>query len=187
MISGERVNLRALEPEDLDNCMSWINDPEVTNNLSIGLWPTSRKSEEAWLAGRASGTDQANKVLAIETKDGLYLGNIGLHGIDYVSGAAELGIVIGRKDYWSKGYGTDACRALLRHAFANLRLRKVILRVFGSNDRARKAYEKLGFREVGRLKSHTLKNGVYEDEVVMEVFAEELTGADTFQRHEVKA
>ncbi|MGI6663084.1 MAG: GNAT family N-acetyltransferase [Bacillota bacterium] len=65
-------------------------------------------------------------------------------------------------------------KTLLRYAFRELRMRKVILKVFGSNTRARKAYAELGFKEVGRLKRHILKDGVFEDEIYMEVFSEEL-------------
>lgn len=176
MLFGEKVNLRALEPSDVDNFMGWINDREVTRYLLVGRWPVSRKAEEAWLERVLRDDDPRNKVLAIETKDGVYLGNIGLHNIDYISGVAELGIVIGRKDYWNKGYGTDAARTLIGFAFSNLRLRKIILRVFGGNIRAQKAYAKLGFKEVGRLKAHILRDGKYEDEVLMEVFAEEFNG-----------
>lgn len=171
---GEKTRLRCLEASDLDNCLSWINDPEVTRFLAVRM-PISRKQEEAWLARAMSGEDRANVVFAMETLDGEYLGNIGLHNIDYVSGVAELGIAIGAKRYWGKGYGPDAMRTLLRFAFRELRLRKVILRVFGTNVRARKAYAKLGFKEVGRLRAHVLKDGMFEDEILMEVFAEELT------------
>lgn len=173
VLSGRMVNLRALELSDIDNCMTWINDREVTRYIIFGTWPISRKAEEEWLNRAVMGNDPQNRVLAIETKDGVYLGNIGLHGIDYISGVAEVGIVIGRKEYWGRGYGTDAMRTLLKHAFENLRLRKVTLRVLGSNERAQKSYRKLGFKEVGRLRNHRLVDGQYEDEVIMEVFAEE--------------
>lgn len=173
MLSGEKVSLRALEMTDLDNCLSWLNDREVMQYLAAGTWPVSRKAEEEWLARQATSRDSSDRVLAIETKDGTYLGNIGLHKIDLAAGTAELGIVIGRKDYWGKGYGTDAARTLLSHAFWNLRLRKVTLAVHGSNLRAQKSYAKLGFRHAGCLKAHLLKEGRYEDLVYMEVFREE--------------
>jgi RimJ/RimL family protein N-acetyltransferase len=177
MLTGEKVNLRAIDPTDLDNCLSWVNDREVTRFLSTGLWPVSRKSEEEWLQRRATSNDPAEKVLAIDAKDGTYLGNIGLHKIDFPAGTAELGIVIGRKDYWGRGYGTDAAKILLRHAFDNLRLRKVMLTVLGSNVRAQKSYLKLGFKQVGCLKAHLLKEGQFEDLTYMEVFKEEFEQA----------
>lgn len=177
MLSGEKVNLRAIELTDLDNVMTWINDPEVTRYLLVGLWPLSRGAEAQWIERRVKDADPTDKALVIETKDGVYLGGIGLHRIDFASGTAEAGIVIGRKDYWGKGYGTDAMKVLLKHAFENLRLRKVYLSVFGSNVRAQKSYAKLGFREVGRLKAHLLKQGQYEDVIYMEVFGEEFDQA----------
>ena len=112
MLIGEKVNLRALEPADLDSIMQWVNDREVTKWLAGFVWPVSRKSEEEWLA-RATKADNPNdRVLVVEAKDGVYIGQVGLHQIDYTSGVAELGIVLGRKNYWGKGYGTDAIRTL---------------------------------------------------------------------------
>lgn len=173
MLVGKKVNLRALEISDLDNNMMWVNDREVTRWLSTFTWPTSRKTEEQWLTNKLTSPGATDRVLAIETKDGTYLGNIGLHGIDYISGVAELGIVIGRKEQWGKGYGPDAIRTLLDFAFRDLRLRKIFLRVLGNNIRAQKCYSKIGFKEVGRLKAHQLKDGNFEDLIYMEIFAEE--------------
>lgn len=173
MLTGEKTRIRCLEEADLDNCLAWVNDPEVTRLLAIRT-PISRKQEEAWLQMTMSGERTGDKVFAIETLDGRYLGNIGLHNIDYVSGVAELGIVIGVKEYWGQGYGTDAARTLLRFAFREMRMRKIILKVFCTNIRAQRAYAKIGFKEVGRLKQHFLKDGMFEDEIYMEIFAEEM-------------
>ena len=146
--------------------MQWVNDREVTKFLLAFVWPVSRKSEEEWLARATQSTgSSSDKVLVIEAKDGVYIGQVGLHGIDYVSGVAELGIVIGRKDYWGKGYGADAIRTLLRFAFSQLRLRKIILKYQGANERGRKCYSRVGFKEVGRLKAHQLVDGEFQDMV----------------------
>lgn len=177
MLSGDKVRLRAIEQTDLENVMTWINDPEVTRYLLVGLWPLSKGMEQQWIERRAKDADPTDKALVIESKDGTYLGGIGLHHIDFPSGTAELGIAIGRKDYWGKGYGTDAMKVLLRHGFQNLRLRKVMLTVFGSNVRAQRSYAKVGFREVGRLRAHLLKQGQFEDLIYMEVFREEFERA----------
>lgn len=178
MIKGQLVNLRAHEPEDLEATMAWINDREVTMYLSgLFRFPISRASEKQWLEKATRGDDPSNRMFVIQSKDGTYLGSIGLHHIDYINGLAELGIVIGRKDYWGKGHGRDAVRTLLRFAFLNLRLRKVYLKVFAFNERAIACYRKLGFKEVGRLRQHELKDGVFHDEIYMEVFADEFQGS----------
>jgi RimJ/RimL family protein N-acetyltransferase len=80
----------------------------------------------------------------IESKDGVYLGGSVCIASTTAPAPLEAGIAIGRKDYWGKGYGTDALRVLVKHAFENLRLRKVYLTVFGSNVRGQKSYAKLG-------------------------------------------
>jgi len=175
MLSGELVNLRALEPDDIDNVMSWVNDREVTQWLSGAFsFPMSKMAEKEWLEKASKSPDAKEKVLVIETKDGTYIGSVGLHRINMVDGVAELGIVIGRKDYWGKGYGTDAARTMLKWGFSNLRLRKAFLRVLGQNERGIASYKKLGFKQVGCFKQNILKDGIYVDEVLMELFAEEL-------------
>ena len=173
MLQGEKVQLRRLEPTDIDFIMQWVNDPEVTKWLSSFVWPVSRKSEEEWLDRAAKADNPSDQILAVETKDGTYIGQVGLHKIDYISGIAELGIVIGRKDYWGQGYGSDALRTLIRFAFSQLRLRKLLLTYYGDNKRAEKCYLRLGFKEVGRLKDHMLRGGKFQDIVYMELFAED--------------
>jgi RimJ/RimL family protein N-acetyltransferase len=173
MLYGNKVKLRAYSTEDLPNIMAWINDREVTRNLALGIWPISKEAEEEWIRKIVMQEDPQNHVVVIETLDGIYLGSAGLHKIDMRSGHAEIGIVIGKKEYWSKGYGSDALRTLIKFAFSNLRLRKLYLKTMGSNLRAQKCYSKLGFKEVGRLKAHELKEGMYEDIIYMELFQEE--------------
>lgn len=173
MLQGEKIRLRRLESKDIDDIMQWVNDPEVTKWLLSFVWPASREYEEEWLARASRADDPSNQVLAVETKDGTCIGQVGLHGIDYISGVAELGIVIGRKDYWGQGYGTDALRTLIQFAFSQLRLRKVFLKYLGNNERAKRCYLGLGFKEVGRLKSHQLQGGEFFDMVYMELFPED--------------
>lgn len=78
------------------------------------------------------------------------IGNCGLRDIDYRQGTATFGISIFNKDYWGKGYGTEATRLTLDYGFRFLNLHNIYLRVTGFNDRAQKAYLKAGFKEIGR-------------------------------------
>ncbi|HSL93185.1 MAG TPA: GNAT family protein [Bacillota bacterium] len=169
MLEGQRTRLRALEKSDIDNFMTWVNNREITQYLLALSVPVSRAFEEKWLDNAVYHT-ATDKVFAIETLDGEYLGNCGLHSIDSISRHAELGIVIGNTKYLSRGYGTDAIQTLLRLAFDSLNLEKVYLRVYGNNTRGIRCYEKCGFETVGRLKRHRFVNGQWQDEVLMEVF-----------------
>jgi RimJ/RimL family protein N-acetyltransferase len=107
----------------------------------------------------------------IETLDGVAIGIIGLQSIDDVHGRAELGISIGEKAYWSRGYGTDAICALLRYAFGALSLRRVELITDIDNERGIRCYEKCGFVREGILRAHRLRYGEPLDMVLMAVLA----------------
>jgi len=172
MLEGKVVRLRPLEPEDLEREYTWINDQDVTRFLSM-RYPTSRAVEERWLRERPPNDFSNGVALAIETKEGVHIGNLGLHQLNAEDRKASLGIMIGDKEYWSNGYGTDAIITLVRFAFAELNLHRVWLHVFEFNDRAQACYRKSGFTEEGRLRQHYYGQGRYWDVIVMAVLRAE--------------
>jgi diamine N-acetyltransferase len=174
IIYGERVRLRAVERGDIPKYYDWVNDPEVTRGLSLYL-PMSNADEEKWFE-RALEGDPNEKPLAIEVKDGdgwKLIGNCGLFGIEWVNRSAELGILIGDKAAWNKGFGTETMVLLLRHGFETLNLNRLFLRVYGANARAVRAYQKAGFIEEGRMREAVFKNGRYDDIIIMSVLRSE--------------
>ncbi len=172
MIEGKKVRIRAIEKTDMDEIMKWVNDPEVKNNLLM-RYPISRYQEEKWIERAVDETNKRNKAFAIETKEGVYLGGISLHGIDWENRNAEVGIVIGKKEYWGKGYGTDAMMSILDFAFNQMNLHRVYLRVFEYNLRGMKSYEKCGFKKEGILREDRYANGEYHDTVMMGILRSE--------------
>ena len=96
MIEGKKVNLRALEKDDIKKAIKWINDPEVIKYLSM-VFPISMAEEEKWFDDYLKRKD--DKIFAIDTKDGKYIGNIGLHKMDWINRKVMLGIMIGEKEY----------------------------------------------------------------------------------------
>ncbi|MDH7489560.1 MAG: GNAT family protein [Anaerolineae bacterium] len=174
MIVGQRVRLRALEESDLERCYRWINDPEVTEHLTA-RFPVSTHDERKWLLQASSG--DADRSFAIETAEGEHIGNIGLHRIHYLDRNAELGILIGEKDRWNQGYGTDAILTLLKFAFEEMNLHRVYLRVDADNPRAIRCYEKCGFVKEGTLRDATYRRGRYKDQYIMSVLAHEFRAA----------
>lgn len=170
MIYGERVRLRAMEHDDTKTAYAWVNDPEVTRNLSLYL-PMSTMDEEKWLE-RAMQGDPNERPLAIEVRDGdgwKLIGNCGVFSIDWVNSSAELGILIGDKSAWNKGYGTEVMTLLLRHCFDTLNLNRAFLRVYADNVRGQRAYLKAGFVEEGRMRQAVYKHGRYDDVILMSV------------------
>ena len=170
MIYGERVRLRAIEHDDVKYYYAWVNDPDVTRNLSLYL-PMSNRDEEHWFE-RVTQGDPNERPLAIEVRDGdgwKLIGNCGVFSIEWVNSSAELGIMIGDKSCWNKGYGTEVMNLLLRHCFETLNLNRVFLRVYADNPRAIRAYRKAGFVEEGRMREAVFKHGKYDDVILMSV------------------
>ncbi|MBK9209108.1 MAG: GNAT family N-acetyltransferase [Anaerolineales bacterium] len=174
IIYGERVRLRATEREDVNNFYAWVNDPDVTRYLSLYL-PMSTVDEENWFNSMTQRS-QSEKTLVIEVRDGngwKMIGNCGVFDIDTIGRLGEIGIMLGEKDEWDKGYGTEAMSLLVRHCFETLNFNRVYLRVYAENLRAKRAYEKAGFVEEGRLREAVYKNGKYDDVIIMSVLRAE--------------
>ncbi len=170
MIRGERVVLRAIESGDLERCHQWMNDPEVKRFLSM-RFPISMVQEKQWVEGERDPNKELH--LAIEALEGEHIGNCGLMNRDTISRHAELGIVIGNKEYWSKGYGTDAMLTLCGFGFTQMNLHRICLRVLDVNARGIRCYEKCGFQHEGRLREAEFKHGAYHDMLLMSILADE--------------
>ncbi len=168
MIEGSVVDLRALEMDDIDRCYRWINDREVTRFLSM-RYQTPYAAEESWLRDRISrAMSFTNRVMfAIVTKDGRHIGNCDLFDASPEERKAHLGIMIGEKDSWSQGFGTDAMLTMLRFAFDEMNLNRVELRVYAFNERAIRCYEKCGFVHEVTLRQEQYIDGVYHDAYLM--------------------
>ena len=93
--------------------------------------------------------------------------------IDHLNQTAEIGIFIGNKHYWNKGYATEALQLLLDYGFKALNLRNVILKVYSFNENAKRVYEKIGFKIIGKRRK-ALKRGKEEYDIIfMDIMEEE--------------
>jgi UDP-4-amino-4,6-dideoxy-N-acetyl-beta-L-altrosamine N-acetyltransferase len=176
MYEGTRLKLKPLERKHLAQCVTWFNDPEVIEFLTMSE-PMSMEKEQKWYENYLK--DKSSKVYIIETGKGEHIGNIGLNDIDLHTRKAELGIFIGEKKFWGKGYGTEAVELGLKLAFEGLNLNRVYLKVFQNNKRAQKCYEKAGFKKEGVLRQDEFKNGKYIDCEVYSVLAREYFSTNT--------
>ena len=168
-IRGDRVVLRPLEREHLARCVKWFNDPEVTYFLGRDT-PLTMSEEERWFKDYRSKVDE--EIYAIEV-DGNHIGNVGLHGIDRSNRRASIGIVIGEKEFWEKGLGTDAMRTALGYAFDRLGLHKVNLDVIEYNARAIRVYERCGFVREGVRRDELYKRGRFVNLIRMSILDSE--------------
>ena len=172
MIEGALVRIRAIEQGDLPTFVKWINDPEVTTHLQFEP-PMSMEDEVAWYHHMMAGKDKA---FVVETLDGRLIGNIGTVGLDWRNRKTDLGIMIGEKEFWSRGYGTDTITVMLRYLFDELGLNRVGLYADIGNHRAIRCYEKCGFVREGVVRHHRFKDGRYVDSVIMSVLRQDWDG-----------
>lgn len=174
MIYGPRVRLRRPERADLPLFVEWLNHPEVRAGISIYL-PMSLAEEEGWF-DRMIQRPVEERPLTVEIPEGdgwRAIGNTGLFAFDWRVREAEFGILIGDRSIWDQGYGTEVTRMMIDHAFGTLNLNRLFLRVFGTNPRARRAYEKAGFTHEGALREGAYAQGRYSDVHLMSILRRE--------------
>jgi diamine N-acetyltransferase len=176
MLIGEKIRLRAVEREDLPRFVAWLNDAEVRQGLNL-YQPMSLAFEEGWYENMLKRpVEEQSLVIEIETPGGwTAIGTLSLMAVNWKDRSAEVGIFIGEKQYWSQGYGRMAMELLLDHAFQMINLHRIFLRVFETNPRAIRSYEKVGFQHEGRLRSAHYQNGQYIDVLLMSVLQPEWT------------
>jgi len=160
---GDKVRIREKREGDIRNEYSWRVDPELsrldaTRPMTMSFEDFFRYSKE-----EMRFPNYRSKRLAVETLEGIHIGNIMYYDLNMRSRQAELGIMIGDKEYWSSGYGTDTVNTLLRHLFITLELDRVYLHTLSWNYRAQASFGKSGFKTVRDVK----RGG--QDFILMEV------------------
>jgi len=167
ILPGGKVTLRPLEKTDLARSLQWFTDPLVNKYLGQNFKDLTEEREEQWF--HYVKYSNQNIIFAIqEATSDTHIGNCGLHKIDLRRKSCGLGIVIGEKNYWGRGFGTDTIKALINFALDDLRLSKIWLDVYTYNHRATKVYKNCGFKLTRVLKKNHLYNGKYWDTFLME-------------------
>jgi RimJ/RimL family protein N-acetyltransferase len=174
LFQGELLRLAALNPQtDAETLARWSEDTEF--NRLLGTNPSKPFSVARTRSRMEKDENDANTVtFALRTlTDEHLIGFVALDGIEWLHRIAFVGIGIGERDYWGKGYGADAMRLILRYAFEALRLHKVTLDVFEYNQRAYHTYLKVGFIEEGRAREYLHRDGRRWDLIYMGILREE--------------
>ncbi len=177
ILQTTRLFLREVRASDVtDHYYRWLNDPEVTQYLEVRYTPQSRENIARFVANMDGKRDEMLFAICL-VEDGRHIGNTGLHRATPENRTADLGIMIGEKDCWGQGYGTDAVRTLLRFGFEEMNLNRVALTVYDFNERAIASYRKCGFIEEGRLRQGVYQRGRYIDVLLMSVLRSEWEAA----------
>lgn len=173
MLQGKRVRLRSMAREDLPRLCEFNNDLEV--ELAGGGDPPTPQSLarlQAEYDQEAAKGGRDGSAFAIEA-DGKFIGQCALFNFNPTAQTCELGITIGDKAYWGRGYGRESISLLVEYAFRQRNVHKVWLQVHARNERAVSAYQACGFQQEGRLRAHVWSNGSYDDLIQMGLLRDE--------------
>ncbi len=171
-IVGETVALGPVRRDLLPLYQRWVNDFSVTRWMDIGMRPMTLESEVEWYERASRSTADAHFTI-YQRSSMRAIGTGALLHIDHINRTAELGIVIGEPSYWGKGYGTAAVHLMLGYGFQNLGLHNIMLRTYGDNERAVRAYTKAGFKLIGRRRQAVRRGGGVADLLYMDCLASE--------------
>ena len=162
---GTQCYLSPLNLEDAEQYAVWLNDVEVIENLQLSSSIISVEGEREFLKKLA----QEHNYGIIDLKTNHLLGNVGFIDINHLHRTAEIGIFIGDKRYWGKGYGQEALSLLLDYAFKKINLHSILLRVYDFNQRAIACYEKVGFKRIGEIRESLIRNMEYHNIILMDI------------------
>jgi RimJ/RimL family protein N-acetyltransferase len=169
-IRGERVYLRAIEPDDAGLIHEWYQDAETAGLM--GELPRSLARRRQRIEEAGDGDDFFSFVICLLVDD-RPIGRLDLFAIDRRNGSAAFGLAIGDRALWGRGYGTDAVNAVVDFAFGQLRLERVWLDTDAANVRAHRVYEKAGFTVEGRFRRAFYQDGQFLDDIRMAMLRDE--------------
>ena len=176
-IETDRLRLRPFTEDDAPEVARMAGDREIADTTFSIPHPYSEQDARDWIATHAPRFEEGTLVnFAIELRGGGLVGAIGL-ALRAAHRTADLGYWIGR-EHWGEGYATEAARAVTRHGFASLGLRRVFAHHMTRNPASGRVMEKIGMRREGLLRAHIEKWGEPEDVAVWGILREELSGSD---------
>ena len=170
MIIGNKIRLREKISADALNDYNWKKDPELARVDAAPQLTMTFSQYRSNYSRELRYSSSIRRPFAVEVLDGKHIGNCVYYGVDKTKGEAELGIVIGNRDYWDEGYGTDAVTTLVSYIFRQTNLNRIYLKTLDWNWRAQKCFQKCGFTPCG----HSNRDGF--SFVLMEIYREQWQG-----------
>jgi RimJ/RimL family protein N-acetyltransferase len=167
-LPGSKVVLRRHVAANIRAFERWYSDPEVVRLTRYQDGPMRPDEIERFFVARALGADSLAMAIHL-TEDDRLIGTCALSQLDSDNGSALFHITIGEKDAWGRGYGTEATRLMIDHAFGGLGLHRIGLTVFSFNERAIRSYRSCGFVVEGRAREAIWREGRWWDEIAMSI------------------
>ena len=167
-VVGNYIFLKILKVDDVSQSyVQWMNDKEVTQFLE-SRW-TTYTLDDLKKYVRTKELSNKDKMFGIFMKDSSeHIGNIKIGDINPKHRYGDVGIIIGDRTEWGKGYATEAIKLVTNYAFDELKLNKLYAGIYGNQIASYKAFIKAGYREAGRLSKHLFYKGTFVDKILVE-------------------
>jgi ribosomal-protein-alanine N-acetyltransferase len=166
-IQGSRLYLREVRISDVNEAYyRWMNDPAVTRYLESRFHPNSLEQLRDYVQQKLH--DSNSLFLAIVLIEGdRHIGNIKLGEINWIHRFGDVGLLIGERECWGKGYATEAIGLITRFAFTSLNLHRLTAGCYASNPGSARAFLCNGWQEEGRRRSQYFCEGRYDDAILL--------------------
>lgn len=172
VIRGERVGLGPLSGDLVATYQRWLNDLNVTRTLAAPNWPMTIEREQRWIDGALVSSEPIFTIYTLD--DFRPIGNTSFYDLDNDNRTCYFGILIGERDAWGQGYGTETTRLMLQYAFDVLGMQNVMLTAHADNVRGIRAYERAGFRRIGVRRNAVQVGRRRLDEVLMDAVPDDI-------------
>lgn len=168
---SRRMQLRCLSEKDVtDFYVSWLNDPKINKFLELRFYKHSKKSTKKFVRNANASNDTL--LLGVFINKGCkHIGNIKIGPINWHHKRADIGLVIGDRKEWCRGYASEAIGLLTNFGFQKLGLYKITAGCYSENKGSLRAFEKAGYQVEARLPSHWLTQKGQQDELLLGVTA----------------
>lgn len=171
-IKGRIVTLRAMELGDQELLREMINDPEIEKMVIGHSFPVSNEQQIRWF--QSHGNDENNLRLVIETHQDGAIGYANLVNIDWKNRTAFHGIKIARREFRTRGIGTDTVMAVMRYAFEELQLNRLDGAIIDYNEPSKGLYcKRCGWKIEGIRRQAIFKRNRYHDVIVVGILRQE--------------
>ncbi|MFW5904559.1 MAG: GNAT family N-acetyltransferase [Candidatus Saliniplasma sp.] len=167
-LKSERIELKTIEEEDIPFMVENINDPDVWSTLTIYL-PANKIQEKEFLKNISKNDKEVHLMICDGDEK---IGMVSIFDIDHRVRKGEIGLWIS-PEHWSKGYGTEASRLIVKYSFKTLNLHRVFAAALKNNQGSLKIWEKLGFEKEGVSRDATFVDGEYVDLVNYSILEDE--------------
>lgn len=173
VFEGKLIRLRALELEDAETIYKFNQDNEISRRDARIPWPRSLSDIRRRLEKADAAQSGDDKDLVVETLSGQMVGEINTQLADARNGTFSLGLGLGDRTAWGKGYAKEAMLLIMRHMFHERRYQKCNIGVYDFNQRAIQFYRHLGFQDEGHIRRCYYTNGTYYGEILLGMTIEE--------------